>query len=236
MNAIVRSFVVLAVAGHVGLSFADVRAAASGAVAAGGAAHFARADVGLMRLAQATGGDGGATGGGATGGGGHGGGAPFSNPAYGGQSTTANGACATGLQLSDPDAFASPLAGLAAISKQTQTYIEQCQCQTQGCVADALDTYADAIAKVTPRLPRAARRALSDLPSVVHAAASRARSAPSVRAAVAVLREAVATVHKSIALMRAADPDAKRVATRGGDLVAHTLDTAATALERADSL
>jgi len=98
-----------------------------------------------MRLAQATGGNGGSTGGGA----------PFSNPAYGGQSTTANGACSTGLQLSDPDAFASPLAGLAAISKQTQTYIEQCACKTQGCVADALDTYADAIAKVTPRLPRA---------------------------------------------------------------------------------
>jgi hypothetical protein len=51
-----------------------------------------------------------------------------------------------------------------------------------------------------------------------------------------VLREAVATVHKSIALMRAADPDAKRVAARSSDLVAHTLDTAATTLERADTL
>ncbi|HXT08740.1 MAG TPA: hypothetical protein VN715_17615 [Roseiarcus sp.] len=237
MNAVIRSIVLFAVVGHVGLSVVDAFASevASGAIDARPTADIPRADLGLMQLAQSTGGngDGGGAAAGASGGG-HGG-TPFTNP-YGAGATAASGSCSTGLVLSDPDAFRSPLAGLEAISKQTQTYIEQCACQTQGCIADALDVYANAIAKVTPRLPRAARRALRDLPAAVHAAARRARTAPTVRAAVAVLHEAVATVHKTIALMRAADPDAKRLATRGGDLVARTLDTAATSLERADTL
>ena len=53
------------------------------------------------------------------------------------------------------------------------------------------------------------------------------------RAAIASIH---AAVHKTIALMRAADSDAKSVATRGGDLVARTLSAAASALERADTL
>jgi hypothetical protein len=233
MKMIVRGFVLLAVAGHVGLSPALAFASAS----ATASAPDARSDVGRLQLAQSTGGSTGGSAGGSTGGStGGGGGAPFVPPAYGATSPTTSGSCATGLVLSDPDAFGGPLAGLAAISKQTQTYIERCECRTQGCIADALDAYANAIAKVTPRLPRAARAALRDLPAVVHNAANRARSAPTLRAAVAVLREAVATVHKTISLMRAADPDAKRVAARGGDLVAGTLNTAATSLERADTL
>ena len=35
----------------------------------------------------------------------------------------------------------------------TQSYIRNCGCATQACVADALDQYAEALAQVAPRLP-----------------------------------------------------------------------------------
>jgi hypothetical protein len=103
-------------------------------------------------------------------------------------------------------------------------------------VADALDRYAEALAKVAPRLPRE----LKSLPQIVASAAHQARQAPSKPAAAKVLRAAVvaihAAVHKTIELMRASDPDATSVATRGADLVARTVATAASALMRADTL
>lgn len=224
MNAITRSLVVLAVAGHIGLTVADAFARGNGAAGAAGASGGA--GVGSLILAQST------TGNGQTGG-------------YGGPSST-NGAgaplrdnapatassCSIALELPDPNSYASPLDGVAAISEKTQKYIEQCGCATQACIAEALDHYADALEKVTPRLPKVMR----SLPKIIHEAAQRARVAPTVKAAVRVLRAAVAVVHKTISLLRAADSDAKAIATRGGDLVAGTLNTAASALERADTL
>lgn len=181
-------------------------------------------------LAAATGGNGGGDGGGAPGPGpGTGGGF---NPTLG----VANGACGTALRLPNPASYANALEGLEEISRQTQTYLEQCGCATQACVADALDTYAVALQKITPRLPPALRA----LPAIVHQAAQKARVAPTLRVAVKVLRATVAVVQKivrkTIELMRAHDPDTATLATRGGGLVASTLDTAATVLERADTL
>jgi hypothetical protein len=184
-------------------------------------------------LAQSTGpgGDGGApggNGGAGTGGGGHGGG-PVD--VYRGVPAD-SGACGVGLQLTDPNAYSSAEEGLTAISNETQRYIERCGCATQACIADALDTYASALKKVAPRLPRALRK----LPQVVASAAHQARVAPTLRAAVKVLRAAIAVIHKTVELARPTDPDEASVATRGGELVSHTLDTAATALERAETL
>jgi hypothetical protein len=50
------------------------------------------------------------------------------------------------------------------------------------------------------------------------------------------LSVAVTVVRKTIALLRASDPDVTAVATRGGDLVSETLKSAATSLERAETL
>jgi hypothetical protein len=140
------------------------------------------------------------------------------------------------LRLPDARAYATAVAGVAAISAATESYIQRCGCATQACIADALDTYAVALKKVAPRLPPALR----SLPKLVAEAAHKARAAPSVRAAAHVVKAVAAAVqtvvHKAIALMRAADPDAVAAATRGGDLVAHTLDAAANALERAETL
>ena len=144
--------------------------------------------------------------------------------------------CAGGLQLSDVEAYDDALQGLAKISGETERYVERCGCNKQLCIADALDRYAEALDKVAPRLPPALR----GVPAIVASAAHRARTATTRNAAAHVLRAAIASihavVHKTIALMRAADSDAKSVATRGGDLVAHTLSAAASALERADTL
>ena len=225
MNAFARSLVVLAIAGHIGLTMTDAYAKGAGAAggsgggAAGAAGASGGAGVGSLTRAQSTNGDGPAP-------------APAPSNHGAGAPPAPSGACPAVLQLSDPNRYASPLDGVAAISDQTQQFIERCGCNTQACIADALDHYAEALEKVTPRLPKVMRA----LPKIVHAAAQRARVAPTVRAAVRVLRAAVAVVHKTIALLRAADPDTKTVATRGGDLVARTLDTAATALERADTL
>ena len=142
------------------------------------------------------------------------------------------GQCGVALQLSDPSTYSNPLDGVADITAQTQMYVERCGCQTQACIADALDAYADALEKAAPKLPAPFRK----LPHIVRAAAHKARVAPTVHVAIEALRAAVVVVHKTIDLMRAKDPDESGVATRGGDLVAHTLDTAATALERADTL
>ncbi len=239
MNVLSRSLVLLAIAGHVGLpaAYANTGASASGAAAqANRAGASERVGLDLLQLAQSTGGDGGSTGGGVGAAGGHGGGGGYAIPSFGAPSAATAGACSAGLLLPDPDAYKTPIEGLEAITEETQNYIKYCGCKSQACIADALDEYAKALDKVTPRLPPEARDAFKKLPDVVHAAATRARAAPTVRAAVGELRSAIAVVHKTIALMRASDPDAKQVATRGGDLVARTLNSAATALERADTL
>ena len=229
MRGIVRCLVMLAVAGHIGLTTAEAFAAPGYGTAAWGGASD-----GLLQLAQSTGGNGDGAPGPGPGTGGHGGG---SNPAQIFVSTsTASGACATELQLPDASAYPDAVEGLAAVSAKTQDYLQNCGCPTQACVADALDKYAVELKKIAPRLPRTLR----SLPQVVAATAKKVRAAPSLPAAVRVVTAAVATVQKvvrkAITLMRAADPDATAAATRGGEQVAHTLDTAATALERAETL
>jgi hypothetical protein len=241
MNVLSRSLVLLAIAGHMGLpaAYANTGASASGAAAqANRTGASANAGLDLLQLAQSTGGDGGSTGGagGVGAAGGHGGGGGFAMPSYGAPSAATAGACSAGLLLPDPDAYKTPVEGLEAITEETQNYIKYCGCQSQACIADALDEYAKALDKVTLRLPPDAREVFKKLPGVVHAAATRARAAPTVRAAAGELRNAIAVVHKTIALMRASDPDAQQVATRGGDLVTGALNSAATALERADTL
>ena len=42
---------------------------------------------------------------------------------------------------------------MKALSRATESYIRNCGCATQACIADALDKYAEALAQVTPRLP-----------------------------------------------------------------------------------
>ncbi len=205
---------------------------------------------GLVRLAQATSGGngGGGPGSSSSSSGGHGGGISLppsvSQPDAAGDAA-ASGACGAGLQLPDPADYAKLLDAVADVSKRTQTYIDKCDCASPACVADALDQYADALAKAaaakpTARPERLLPRALRDLPRIVRAAAAKARAATSKKAAVAAVRVAIAevrrTVAKTISLMRAADPDAKREATRGGGLVADTLKVAADRLARADSL
>ena len=54
------------------------------------------------------------------------------------------GACGD-LQLFDPGDFVEPIDRVAAISQQTQSYLQFCGCDSQSCVADALDKYADAL-------------------------------------------------------------------------------------------
>ena len=85
-----------------------------------------------------------------------------------------SGACGAELRLSDATAYANAVDGLAAVSAETQNYIERCGCATQACIADALDKYAAELKKVAPRLPRALR----SLPQVVAAAARKVRAAP----------------------------------------------------------
>src|SRR4051794_36168541 len=110
MRGIARCLVMLAVAGHIGVTTAEAVAATGYGTAAWGGAGD-----GLLQLAQSTGGggDGGGTGSssgsGATGG--HGGG---SNPSQiFGSTSTASGACATELQLPDASAYPDAVEGLA---------------------------------------------------------------------------------------------------------------------------
>ena len=212
MNRIARYLSFAVVAGMVNLTMAGAMAQTAGST--GG-----------------TGGNGG-DGGGAPAGPGPGAGGGGFNPGIGAPS----GACGIELRLPNPASYADALQGVEEITRETQTYLEQCGCATQACVADALDKYADALQKVAPQLPRALRV----LPKTIHQAAQKARVAPTVRVAIRVLLATVVVVQKlmrkSIELMRAHDPDAANVATRGGDLVASTLNTAATVLERADTL
>jgi hypothetical protein len=251
-----RSVTGLAIASHI--AFATVAAFAS--ASASDPATTAYAGDRLVHLAQSsTSGYGGSVGGpsggngnsgdsGASSAGGHGSGvAPlpnFSQPDSA-PAADASGACGGGLQLPDPADYARLFDAVADISKKTQTYVEKCGCATPACVADALDQYADALAKAaaakpTTRDERLLPRALRDLPKIVHAAAAKARAAKTKKAAVKAVQVAVVevrkTVAKTIALMRASDPDAKREATRGGALVADTLKVAADQLMRADSL
>ena len=150
----------------------------------------------------------------------------FNDPA-----TTANGGCEP-LQLPDPSGYANAGDGVKALSRATTAYIKECSCDTQACIANALDEYAAKLAVIAPRLPPEIR----NLPSIVSQAARRVRASRSKAEAAKVLHQAVAQIHKEIELIRADDPEEMRLQTRGGDFVAGTLNFAATKLERAEGL
>jgi len=157
-----------------------------------------------------------------------------------------SGACGADLTILQPSFYASPVDNIEAVTQQTERYVEQCGCATKDCIADALDKYADALEKaVEPPPPefrpfgqqaRPVPHVVRELPRIVREAAKKVRAAPTVKAAVKALSVAVTVVRKTIALLRATDPDSTAVATRGGDLVSETLKTAATSLERAETL
>ncbi|HYA74554.1 MAG TPA: hypothetical protein VEF36_15490, partial [Roseiarcus sp.] len=68
----------------------------------------------------------------------HGGTAPGAN--------SASGACGGGLVLETPASSGDVGDAVMALSRETQSYIKECQCVSQQCVADALDQYAEALA------------------------------------------------------------------------------------------
>ncbi len=157
--------------------------------------------------------------------------APGSNgPAFGPNAATSD-ACAVGPSLPTPPMFGEAGDAVKALSRATESYIRNCGCATQACIADALDKYAEALAQVTPRLPPQ----LQDEASVVAQAARRVRAARTKAEALHALHDAIAVIHKDVELVRAEDPDHPRL-TRGGDFVAETLNVASLALEKGGGL
>ena len=120
---------------------------------------------------------------------------------------------------------------MKALSSATESYIRNCGCATQDCIANALDDYADALAQITPRLPPQ----LQDEANIVAQAARRVRAARTKAEALRALHDAIAIIHKDIELVKAEDPDHPRL-TRGGDFVAETLNVASLALEKGGGL
>jgi hypothetical protein len=219
-------------------------AATAGGVGGNGGASSAGASAGGVGTGggQSTGGNG-ATGGGTTGGNGAAGGGTAGGNGNGGDGhgynwRNRNGLhvnvnfCGGELRLPNPDKFVYAENGVRAVSKRTERYFNQCQCETRDCIADALDRYAAELAVLAPRLGPDLR----DLPSIVSNAARRVRAARTNTEAVAALRQAVAAVHKDISLIRVSDSDFQASETRGGDFVAQALDVAAVKLERASEI
>jgi hypothetical protein len=139
--------------------------------------------------------------------------------------------CAVGPTLPTLPTFSEAGDDVKALSRATQSYIRNCGCATQDCIANALDKYAEALAQVTPRLPPQ----LQDEANVVAQAARRVRAARSKAEAQRALHDAIAIIHKDIELVKAEDPDHPRL-TRGGDFVAETLNVASLALEKGGGL
>jgi hypothetical protein len=142
-----------------------------------------------------------------------------------------SGACDIGLSLPTPPMFGEAGDAVKALSRATESYIRNCGCATQACIADALDKYAEALAQVAPRLPPQ----LQDEANVVAQAARRVRAARTKTEALHALHDAIAIIHKDVELVRAEDPDHPRL-TRGGDFVAETLNVASLALEKGGGL
>ena len=187
---------------------------------------------------QSTGGSG-SPGGGTTGGNGSPGGAPSPSPGGDGhgyiwrnQNSLHVNFCGGALRLPNPDKFVYADNGVRAVSRITERYLNQCECETKECIAAALDSYAAELAVLAPRLGPD----LQDLPRIVSTAARRVRAARTNSEAVAALQQAVAAVHKDIGLIRVSDPDFQASETRGGDFVAEALDVAAAKLERANEI
>ena len=74
--------------------------------------------------------------------------APGSNgPAFG-PDAASSGACDVGPTLPTPPMFGEAGDAVKALSRATESYIRNCGCATQACIADALDKYAEALAQV----------------------------------------------------------------------------------------
>jgi hypothetical protein len=157
-------------------------------------------------------------------------GEPSDGPALGPNAAPSD-ACDIGPSLPTPPAFGDPGDAVKALSRATESYIRNCGCATQVCIANALDKYAEALAEVAPRLPPQ----LQDAPNVVAQAAKRVRAARTKAEALHALHDAIAIIHKDIELVRAEDADNPRL-TRGGDFVAETLNVASLALEKGGGL
>ena len=156
---------------------------------------------------------------------------PSSNgPAFSPSATSAD-ACAVGPTLPALPTFQEGGDAVKALSRATESYIRNCGCATQDCIANALDRYAEALAQVTPRLPPQ----FQNEATVVAQAAQRVRAARTKAEAQRALRDAIAIIHKDVELVKAEDPDHPR-ATRGGDFVAETLNVASLALEKGGGL
>ena len=121
---------------------------------------------------------------------------------------------------------------MKALSRAVKSYVDQCRCETQTCIADALDRYAEKLAVVAPRL----HPALRDLPVIVAQAAHRVRASKTKTEAARILHAAAAQVQHEVELIRAEGSESSRRDTRGGDFVEGTLEFAATKLERADGI
>ena len=157
--------------------------------------------------------------------------APGSNgPALGPNASSAD-ACDIGPTLPALPTFQEGGDAVKALSRATESYIRNCGCATQDCIANALDKYAEALAQVAPRLPPQ----LQNEASVVAEAARRVRAARTKAEAQRALHDAIAIIHKDIELVKAEDPDHPRL-TRGGDFVAETLNVASLALEKGGGL
>ena len=139
--------------------------------------------------------------------------------------------CDVGPTLPTPPMFGEAGDAVKDLSRATESYIRNCGCATQACIANALDQYAEALAQVTPRLPPQ----LQNEANVVAQAARRVRAARTKKEALRALHDAIAIIHKDIELVKAEDPDHPRL-TRGGDFVAETLNVASLALEKGGGL
>lgn len=137
-----------------------------------------------------------------------------------------------GLKLEPPPPDVSAERAVAALSEATQAYIRECACDSQQCIADALDQYSKALAVVAPRLPPPLR----NLPKIVAEAAHRVRVARTKAEATRALEQAIATVHKDISLVRSEDVETQTSKRRSGELVADTLSVASAALVNSGGL
>jgi hypothetical protein len=157
--------------------------------------------------------------------------APGSNGPAVGADAASSDACDVGPSLPSLPTFGEAGDDVKTLSRATESYIRNCGCATQACIADALDKYAEALAQVAPRLPPQ----LQDEANVVAQAARRVRAARTKAEALHALHDAIAIIHKDVELVRAEDPDHPRL-TRGGDFVAETLNVASLALEKGGGL
>ena len=141
------------------------------------------------------------------------------------------GSCGS-FDLPTPSPAIAPGATLELLSEEVRSHIETCKCDTQDCIADVLDKYADKLTVLAPRLAPPLR----NLPKLVSKAARQVRAAKTKTEAVLILRKVAAQVHSDIELLRADNSETIREQTRGGEAVENTLDLAAIKLERADGI